>query len=41
VAAHGTPTFNTASAKERLFLSYVEGNQLLRSAQRAIEAVAA
>lgn len=41
VAAHARPTFAGAGAKERLFLSYVEGNKLLASAQRAIEAVAA
>jgi phage/plasmid-like protein (TIGR03299 family) len=41
VAAHGTPTFNTGKVRERRFLSYIEGNQLLKSAQRAIEAVAA
>lgn len=41
VAAHARPTFAGPDAKERLFLSYVEGNRLLASAQRAIEAVAA
>lgn len=40
VAAHARPTFDGPKARERRFLSYVEGNELLRAAQRAIEAVA-
>jgi phage/plasmid-like protein (TIGR03299 family) len=41
VAAHGTPTFNTGNVRERRLLSYIEGNKLLASAQKAIELVAA
>ena len=41
VAAHARPTFDGPQAKERLFLSYVEGNQLLKQAQKALELVAA
>jgi phage/plasmid-like protein (TIGR03299 family) len=40
-AAHSKPTFNTSDARERRWLSYVEGNQMLKSVQKAIEAVAA
>lgn len=40
LAAHQTPTFNTANAKERVWLSYIEGNKLLKSIQNAIELVA-
>jgi len=41
VAAHGTPTFNTGNVRERRFLSYIGGNELLKDMQKAIEAVAA
>lgn len=43
VAAHARPTFvkDRTAAKERLFLSFVEGNELLKSAQKAIDLVAA
>lgn len=42
VAAHATPTYyNDKRAKEKRFLSYVEGNELLKAAQKAIELVAA
>ena len=41
VAAHGTPTFNTGNVRERRMLSYIDGNKLLITAQRAIELVAA
>ena len=43
VAAHARPTFakDKPAAKERLFLSFLEGNELLKSAQKAIESVAA
>lgn len=40
VAAHARPTFakDRTAAKERLFLSYVEGNALLKAAQAALAA---
>ncbi len=41
VAAHGTPTFNTGNVRERRLLSYIDGNKLLFTAQKAIEFVAA
>ena len=41
VAAHARPTYDGPKARERRFLSYVEGNELLRAAQRAIEGVVA
>lgn len=41
VAAHGTPTFNVGNVRERRFLSYIDGNKLLKAAQAAIETVAA
>lgn len=41
VAAHARPTFDGPQAKERLWLSFIEGNQLLKSAQKALELVAA
>ena len=40
VAGHGTPTNNKGEVRERRFLSYIDGNKLLASAQRAILAVA-
>ena len=40
VAGHGTPTNNKGAVRERRFLSYIDGNKLLASAQRAILAVA-
>ena len=41
VAAHARPTYDGPKARERRFLSYVDGNGLLKVAQAAIEAVAA
>ena len=40
VAGHGTPTNNKGEVRERRFLSYIDGNKLLASAQRAILMVA-
>lgn len=40
VAGHGTPTNNKGEVRERRFLSYIDGNKLLASAQKAILAVA-
>lgn len=40
VVGHGTPTNNKGEVRERRFLSYIDGNKLLASAQRAILAVA-
>ena len=40
VAGHGTPTNNKGEVRERRFLSYIDGNKLLASAQRAILQVA-
>jgi phage/plasmid-like protein (TIGR03299 family) len=40
VAGHGTPTNNKGEVRERRFLSYIDGNKLLASAQKAILSVA-
>jgi len=40
IAAHQKPTFDGPLARERRWLSYIEGNQLLKSAQKALELVA-
>ena len=40
LAAHARPTYDGPKARERRFLSYVEGNALLKAAQVAIEAAA-
>jgi phage/plasmid-like protein (TIGR03299 family) len=43
VAAHARPTYakDRKKAKERLFLSFLEGNELLKAGQKAIERVSA
>lgn len=40
VACHATPTFITDDAKERRFLSFIDGNKFLLEFQKAIELVA-
>ncbi len=37
MAAHQSPTYQGPLAKERRFLSYIDGNELLKSAQEAIQ----